>query len=514
MVSVLLLSISLVDTSFAIKDHEFLHEWGSFGISEPSAFSYPQFLTVGDDGSIYVSDFGNKRIQKFSSNGEYILEWGNSGKQSGDFYNPSGIAVSADSVFVADRDVNRIQKFSLDGEFISEWGNKGTSDGKFLYPNDLAFHNGTLYVVDTGNQRIQLFSSDGDFISSFGSSGLGPGQFLNVVGIDIDDDGNVYVTDKGNSKIDKFSANGKFLKSFPFHFPNYVFSPEAIAVDPVGDMFVVNSDSGRILHLSQNSTLRISQIDQAGPYPNSFKMITDIAIGANGELLIVDSNSHVIQAFETTFFETPTEQYYVAPQIDYHPARDQTKPEIIAPASLSVEATDYLTDVFIGNATATDKSGIMTIINNAPEAFSIGMTNLIWIAFDNSGHSASDSQIITVKTCGENYSNFNMIKGTPGDDLLQGTDGDDLIFGLEGNDIISGGSGNDCIFGGSGDDIISGGDGNDTIRGNSGYDILQGNSGNDILYSNFVSEPVDGGHGTDRCYISATSQKDTLSDCE
>ena len=187
MASVLLLSVSLVDDSFAVKDHEFLYEWGSFGTSEPGKFSYPQFLTVGDDGSVYVSDFGNKRIQKFSSNGEYILEWGHSGKQPGNFYNPSGIAVSDDSVFVADRDVNRIQKFSLDGEFISAWGSKGTGEGKFLYPNDLAFHNGTLYVVDTGNQRIQLFSNNGDFISSFGSSGLGPGQFLNVVGIDVDD---------------------------------------------------------------------------------------------------------------------------------------------------------------------------------------------------------------------------------------------------------------------------------------------------------------------------------------
>ena len=267
-------------------------------------------------------------------------------------------------------------------------------------------------------------------------------------------------------------------------------------------------------HLSQNSTLRISQTDQAGPYPNSFKMITDIAIGTNGELLIVDSHSHVIQAFETTFFETPADSYYVAPKLDYRPDRDQTKPEIIAPASLDVEATDFLTDVFIGEATATDKSGIMTIINNAPDVFSIGITNLVWIAFDNSGHSASDSQIITVKTCGQDYSNYNMIKGTPGDDLLQGTDGDDLIFGLEGNDIISGGLGHDCIFGGSGDDIISGGDGNDTLRGNSGHDVLQGNSGNDILYSDFASESVDGGAGTDRCYVSANSEKELLSDCE
>ncbi|MDH3853800.1 MAG: 6-bladed beta-propeller, partial [Nitrosopumilus sp.] len=232
-----LISSSFVQISFGTYNHDPIAEWGTFGVVEPGHFSYPQFIAVSDDdGSIYVSDFGNKRIQKFSSNGEYITDWGQSGKQVGNFYNPSGIAVGIDSVFVVDRDLNRIQKFSLDGEFISTWGAKGTSGGQFLYPNGIAINNGILYVVDTGNQRIQMFSTDGEFISSFGSSGLGEGKFLNVAGIDVDVDGNVYVTDKGNNKIEKFNADGELIKSFPFYFPSYVFSPEAIAVDNSGDM--------------------------------------------------------------------------------------------------------------------------------------------------------------------------------------------------------------------------------------------------------------------------------------
>ena len=290
--SVILLANSFAQTSFGFGDYDSLHEWGSFGVTEPNHFLYPQFVGVSDDGSIFVSDFGNKRIQKFSSSGEYITDWGSSGKQLGNFYNPSGIAVDGDSVFVADRDLNRIQKFSLDGEFVTSWGKQGTSEGQFMYPAGIDAHNGLVYVVDTGNQRIQIFSSNGDFVSSFGSSGLGPGQFLNAVGIDIDNDGNVYVTDKGNHKIEKFSSDGIFVKSFPFHFPNYVFSPEAIVVDPFGNMFVVNSADGEILHLSQNSTLRLEQTEQLGPYSDSFETITDIEIGINGELLVVDSPSH------------------------------------------------------------------------------------------------------------------------------------------------------------------------------------------------------------------------------
>ena len=359
--SVLILSASFVQGSFGFGDYDSLSEWGSFGIVKPGYFSHPQFLAVGDDGSIYVSDLGNKRVQKFSSNGEFITEWGKSGKQSGEFHYPSGIAVSDDSVFVADRDLNRIQKFSLDGEFVTEWGRKGISDGQLFFPNGISVNNGTVYVVDTGNQRIQTFSTDGEFLSSFGSSGLGEGQFLTIVGIDIDADGNIYVIDKGNSKIEKFDPNGELLKSFQFHYTNYAFSPEAIAVDPTGDMFIVNSANDRILHLSQDSNLKLSIFDQIGPYPDSFDIVTDIAIGINGELLVVDSANHKIKSFETEFYEKPEIVKSVAVPIVEDVSYDRTKPEIIAPVSLVVEATDMLTTVSYGNATATDESGIKKI---------------------------------------------------------------------------------------------------------------------------------------------------------
>ncbi len=516
MFSVLLLSNSFVPSSYGLGDYDFISEWGSFGIAQSGHFSYPQFIAVGDDGSIYVSDLGNKRVQKFSSNGEYISEWGNSGKQPGEFHYPSGIAVSGESVFVADRELNRIQKFSTDGEFITEWGEKGKYDGQLFFPNGIAVNNGAVYVADTGNQRIQIFSTDGEFISSFGSSGLGEGQFLTVVGIDIDADGNVYVTDKGNNKIEKFDANGELIQSFPFHSPNYTFLPEAIAVDSAGKMFIVNSANDRILHLSQDSDLNLNVFEKLGPYTNSFNFLSDVTIGINGELLIVDSANHKIQSFETEFYVKPAivDSVEISDEIIEESPIDKTKPVIVAPISLEVEAADFLTTVSFGEATATDESGIKSIIHNAPDAFSIGVSTIIWVAFDNVGYSSSTSQTITVKTCGNTYSDYNVIEGTQGDDVILGTDGDDLIFGLAGNDIISGGAGNDCIFGGYGDDIISGDDGNDTIKGNSGHDILKGQAGNDLIYANSGSDVIDGGEDTDRCYTPTNSHSDLLLNCE
>jgi len=281
-------------------------------------------------------------------------------------------------------------------------------------------------------------------------------------------------------------------------------------------MFIVNSANDRILHLSQDSNPLINIFDQIGPYPNSFDYVTDITIGINGELLVVDSANHTIKSFETEFYEKPVivdsieSRYEIVEDL----SPDQTYPVIIAPPSLEVEATDLLTVVLYGEATATDESGIKAIINSAPEAFRIGVTTITWAAFDNSGYSSTASQTITVKTCGNTYSDYNIIEGTQGDDVIQGTDGDDLIFGLAGDDIISGGKGNDCIFGGFGDDTISGDDGNDTINGNSGNDILEGQSGSDLIYANSGSDVIDGGAGTDRCYSPTDSRNDQLLNCE
>ena len=509
----MLLSGLFTQNSSGFADYDYISEWGSFGIAKSGYFSHPQFIGVGDDGDVFITDLGNKRVQKFSSNGEYITEWGKTGKQPGEFHYPSGIAVSHDSVYVADRDLNRIQKFSLDGEYILEWGKKGTHESQFLLPNGIAVNDDNVYVADTGNQRIQIFSNTGKFISSFGSSGLGPGQFLTIVGIDIDTNGNVYVTDKGNSKIEKFNANGELIKSYPFHSSNYDFSPEAVAVDPSGKMFIVNSANDRILYLSQDSDLKLGIFEQIGPYTKTFDTITDIAIGINGELLVVDSTNHKIKLFETEFYKKPIHiaSNTVFEKFTQSSTFDKTKPVIIAPNSLEIEAVDMLTDVSFGNAFATDENGIKDVINNAPDTFPLGMTTIFWIAFDNAGNVSTATQTVNVKTCGNNHSTYNIIRGTPDDDVIQGTDDNDLIFGLAGNDLILGGDGNDCIFGGDDDDVISGGNGDDVLKGNSGNDILKGFLGADVIYGNDGQDIIDGEKGNDHCY---DSSNETTINCE
>ncbi len=68
-------------------------------------------ISVGDDGSVYVADTGNRRIQKFDGWGRLLGTFGGRRLQRDLFKGPSDVAVGRDGVlFVSDRMDHRIQR--------------------------------------------------------------------------------------------------------------------------------------------------------------------------------------------------------------------------------------------------------------------------------------------------------------------------------------------------------------------------------------------------------------------
>ena len=118
-----------------------------------------------NSGIIYVSDQNVNAVQKYTNAGVYIMQWGNWGSgcaKTGDGYfnGPAGIAVdSSGFVYVADFGNNRIQKFDSSGNYITQWGSAGAGNGQFNGPIGVAVDSlGAVYVADSGNNRIQKFA--------------------------------------------------------------------------------------------------------------------------------------------------------------------------------------------------------------------------------------------------------------------------------------------------------------------------------------------------------------------
>ena len=102
-----------------------------------------------------------------------VRSFGSPGKAQGQFYFPYDIAINAKTgnIAVADTHNKRVQRFSSDGIYLREYGQKGLDAKKVNEPKSVAFNrSGDVTVCDSG--RIFWFTECGQFIKNISSKHL------------------------------------------------------------------------------------------------------------------------------------------------------------------------------------------------------------------------------------------------------------------------------------------------------------------------------------------------------
>jgi DNA-binding beta-propeller fold protein YncE len=162
---------------------------------------------VGDDGTIYVADTGNDRVQRFTLDGGHGAEI----VPPGQLANPRGIAVRGTRLFVADDQHHRLVVFDTGGHLLRAVGQNGSGPGQLNFPYGVATDApGRVFVADDLNHRVVRFSSGPvyPYKGRWGSYGTAPGRLAYPRGIAVDAVGSVYVADTGNDRIDVFDKGG------------------------------------------------------------------------------------------------------------------------------------------------------------------------------------------------------------------------------------------------------------------------------------------------------------------
>jgi DNA-binding beta-propeller fold protein YncE len=181
----------------------------------------PAGVATDASGNVYVADTFNHRIQKFDSDGEFVLAWG------------KDVHIGGGTDFEP-----------CDNRFLCKEGTEGGLGGEMDRPRGVATDaSGDVYVADQGNHRIQKFDPEAadfeglwkrgwgkDVISGNAeegfevcetradckageTGGLG-GEMSSPFGVGTDDSGDVYVADQGNHRIQKFDSNGEFDRAW------------------------------------------------------------------------------------------------------------------------------------------------------------------------------------------------------------------------------------------------------------------------------------------------------------
>jgi DNA-binding beta-propeller fold protein YncE len=155
-------------------------------------FNKPTEMVVAPSGDLYVSDgYRNSRVHRFSSEGALLSSWGNPGKEHpGDFHLPHSLWVDRQgSVYVCDRENSRIQVFTAEGKFVSQWRDIHRPTDIYISPDEIAY-------VSEIRPSVSILEKTGKVLARFDSpSGHG---------LWVDSGGNIYLASNSGKSLTKY----------------------------------------------------------------------------------------------------------------------------------------------------------------------------------------------------------------------------------------------------------------------------------------------------------------------
>jgi DNA-binding beta-propeller fold protein YncE len=149
-------------------DHKFILSWGEHG-HELGHFLRPQKIVIDRTGLVWVADACNHRVQVFDardSSAKLVKHWGEQGHEPGKLNFPydimlddAALAGQPDGhVYLCEFGNHRVQKFTTDGQFVASFGRNGRREGELDQPWGIARDSrGRMFVLDTYNHRVQRF---------------------------------------------------------------------------------------------------------------------------------------------------------------------------------------------------------------------------------------------------------------------------------------------------------------------------------------------------------------------
>ncbi len=394
-------------------------------------FGSPAGVAIDPLGTVFVADTANYTIRAIDTAGAVTTlagTAGQAGSQDGTgadarFAAPYAIAVGSQGVlYVADRDDHTVRRITggVVATLAGAAGAAGSSDGagadaRFRGPAGIAVGaGGTVYVADRENHTVRAIAADGSVTTLAGAAGVSGAEdgigaqarFNQPTGLGVNPlTGEILVADSGNHRIRRVTPAG-FVSTLSAQVagvdtPLSFADPVAVAVDAIGNVFVVDNDSHDIVLVRTTGELRAfagapgtpGNVDGVGSAARFF-LPRGIAAGSLGTLVVADSGSNAIRKIT---YEAPSEECVPAAITARTPDRIVASGQT-ATASVTAAGTPPFTYQWYAGLAGDTSTPIAGATAGAYTTPPLAATATLWARVTNACGSA-DSETITFTVC-------------------------------------------------------------------------------------------------------------------
>jgi DNA-binding beta-propeller fold protein YncE len=215
---------------------------------------------------------------------------------------PADVALVNDRVLILDTNKGRILTVTPAGEIVPVLETEATQEGSLSGATAMAAHEERVYVANSTSGRVLVVDASGrleEIIIPLVPNGLNQ---LTLAGIAVTDRGEIWLSDSANHRVMLLDRRGELRgvigEGIPSSGEQGFDSPAGLALDPLGNVFVVDRLNGVVKQYSPLGVFlgaigegwlalpRSVAVDEAGRvYVSDEKSATVAAFGADGTYL-------------------------------------------------------------------------------------------------------------------------------------------------------------------------------------------------------------------------------------